>query len=126
MLCSEPSYPKAVGPAASGKNGRAVYQYGPGADPPAGKRTVLRIVGADPTRNSGGGKSPLCVVGGDLADAPLFNQLLDHIMAFENYPLDMEALKSKEKDLGFSIAGLDAFEQDSYGLGLIIYPGTNG
>ncbi|WP_370589185.1 amino acid adenylation domain-containing protein [Thermoactinomyces sp. CICC 24226] len=57
------------------------------------------------------------------ANTPLFNQLFDHIMAFENYPLDMEALKSKEKDLGFSIAGLDAFEQDSYGLGLIIYPG---
>lgn len=57
------------------------------------------------------------------ANTPLFNQLFDHIMAFENYPLDLKSLKRREKDLGFSISGLDAFEQDSYGLGLIIYPG---
>lgn len=54
---------------------------------------------------------------------PLFNKLFDHIMAFENYPLDPDDFKNRKKELGFSITGLDAFEQDSYGVGLIVYPG---
>ncbi|MBA4602106.1 non-ribosomal peptide synthetase [Thermoactinomyces mirandus] len=54
---------------------------------------------------------------------PLFNKLFDHIMAFENYPLDLNRFKNRKEEPGFSISGLDAFEQDSYGVGLIVYPG---
>ncbi len=57
------------------------------------------------------------------SSTPLFNKLFDHIMAFENYPLDRDSFKNIEKDLGFSLTGLDAFEQDSYGVGLVVYPG---
>ncbi|MGA8944246.1 MAG: amino acid adenylation domain-containing protein [Thermoactinomyces sp.] len=57
------------------------------------------------------------------ANTPLYNRLFDHIVAFENYPLDPDSFKNRKEKLGFSLTSMDAFEQDNYGIGLIVYPG---
>ncbi|OLQ51131.1 non-ribosomal peptide synthetase, partial [Bacillus licheniformis] len=54
----------------------------------------------------------------------LDGNLLNHLVAFENYPLDQELENgSMEERLGFSIKVESAFEQTSFDFNLIVYPG---
>ncbi|MFD1290957.1 amino acid adenylation domain-containing protein [Laceyella putida] len=57
------------------------------------------------------------------ANTPLGNQLFDHIIAFENYPLDLSALMAAYPAIGFEISRVEAFEQDNYAFSLVVYPG---
>ncbi|AUS09098.1 hypothetical protein C1X05_09710 [Laceyella sacchari] len=57
------------------------------------------------------------------AHTSLGNQLFDHIVAFENYQLDMSVLKEAYAGTGFVIERIEAFEQDNYAFSLVIYPG---
>lgn len=52
----------------------------------------------------------------------LKNKLFDHIMVFENYPLEKETLNKNSK-LGFTINDIKAFEQTNYDLNITIFPG---
>lgn len=54
----------------------------------------------------------------------LDGNLLNHLVAFENYPLDQELENGSMEDrLGFSIKVESAFEQTSFDFNLIVYPG---
>ncbi|MCY8944224.1 condensation domain-containing protein, partial [Bacillus atrophaeus] len=54
----------------------------------------------------------------------LDGSLLNHLVAFENYPLDKELENGSMEDrLGFSIKVDSAFEQTSFDFNLIVYPG---
>ncbi|WP_412055576.1 surfactin non-ribosomal peptide synthetase SrfAB, partial [Bacillus inaquosorum] len=54
----------------------------------------------------------------------LDSNLLNHLVAFENYPLDQELENGSMEDrLGFSIKVESAFEQTSFDFNLIVYPG---
>ncbi|APH47821.1 non-ribosomal peptide synthetase [Bacillus amyloliquefaciens] len=54
----------------------------------------------------------------------LDGSLLNHLVAFENYPLDKELENGgMEERLGFSIKVEHAFEQTSFDFNLIVYPG---
>ncbi|MBT2713977.1 surfactin non-ribosomal peptide synthetase SrfAB, partial [Pseudomonas sp. ISL-88] len=54
----------------------------------------------------------------------LDGSLLNHLVAFENYPLDKELENGGMEDrLGFSIKVEHAFEQTSFDFNLIVYPG---
>jgi surfactin family lipopeptide synthetase A len=48
--------------------------------------------------------------------------LFNHIVAFENYPLDTEAVE-KKNELGFVIQDAHTFEQTNYDFNLLILPG---
>ncbi len=53
----------------------------------------------------------------------LKNNLFDHIMVFENYPMDKQVSSmDNEQALGFAIKGLEAFEQTNYDFNLAIMP----
>ncbi len=54
----------------------------------------------------------------------LKNSLFDHIMVFENYPMDKQVsgMGSGQK-LGFAIQGFEMFEQTNYDFNIIIIPG---
>ncbi|NJL59460.1 MAG: hypothetical protein HC887_07245 [Desulfobacteraceae bacterium] len=55
---------------------------------------------------------------------PLKNDLLDHLMVFENYPFSQELADiAKKSDPGFSIGDIEEFERTNYDLHLEIYPG---
>ncbi|MEN1935220.1 amino acid adenylation domain-containing protein [Paenibacillus sp. 102] len=49
-------------------------------------------------------------------------ELLNHVLVFENYPLDLEAL-DKTATHGFKIVNIEAFEQTNYDFDITIYPG---
>ncbi len=53
----------------------------------------------------------------------LNNGLLDHILVFENYPVD-EVLKGKRSPL-FKIKDIDAREQINYDIGITVFPTDN-
>ncbi len=53
------------------------------------------------------------------SDTGLSNGLLDHIMVFENYPID-EALANG--DTPFDIVGSNTFEQTNFDFGIVVYP----
>ncbi|OLP65658.1 Surfactin synthase subunit 2 [Bacillus pumilus] len=51
-------------------------------------------------------------------------QLFDHLVGFENYPLDQELSgDTMSTRLGFSIDVKDGFEQTNFDLNLLVYPG---
>ncbi|MCU0285070.1 MAG: amino acid adenylation domain-containing protein [Acidobacteria bacterium] len=53
----------------------------------------------------------------------LKRDLLDHIIVFENYPLDRTLEKLSEKPaLGFSIINVEVFEQTNYNLNIVVSP----
>ncbi|MDQ0273979.1 non-ribosomal peptide synthetase, partial [Cytobacillus purgationiresistens] len=52
----------------------------------------------------------------------LKNELIDHVIAFENYPLDKQLL-SGGRELGFSINNFNIFEQTNYDFNMNIFPG---
>ncbi|UCH92481.1 MAG: AMP-binding protein, partial [Candidatus Aminicenantes bacterium] len=58
------------------------------------------------------------------ANSLLKGHLIDHIMAFENYPV-RETIKhiGIEQSLGFSIQGMESFEQTNYNFNIIVAPG---
>ena len=51
-------------------------------------------------------------------------QLFDHLVGFENYPLDQELSgDTMSERLGFSIDVKDGFEQTNFDLNVLVYPG---
>ena len=65
---------------------------------------------------------------GSLADiqavTSLKQDLLDHVLVFENYPLADELIGLEQKyPLGFAIRDVKVFEQTSYDLALVVEPG---
>ena len=52
----------------------------------------------------------------------LKRELIDHILVFENYPIEKSRLNS-DAALGFTITGEEAFQQTNYNLSLTIFPG---
>lgn len=50
------------------------------------------------------------------------HQLLDHILAFENFPMDQETF-NQEKVLGFAVKDAHTFEQTHYDLTVLVIPG---
>lgn len=56
--------------------------------------------------------------------SPLNQHLINHLLAFENFPLDRELENDHfEKRLGFSAEVTEAFEQTNYDFNLIAFPG---
>ena len=49
-------------------------------------------------------------------------ELFDHIVAFENYPVNLEEMDDPE-GLGFRFTGMEAFEKTNYGLSLQVHHG---
>jgi len=60
-----------------------------------------------------------------LANSPLKGDLIDNIIAFENYPIQEELLNiGKGKfDPGFAVENLEAHEQSNYNLHIVVTPG---
>ena len=60
------------------------------------------------------------------ASSPLAKDLFDHILVFENYPIDerLHELPSR-MGLGFEINGVEIFEQTNFDLTLVVYPGDS-
>ncbi|WP_028595418.1 non-ribosomal peptide synthetase [Paenibacillus assamensis] len=56
------------------------------------------------------------------ADSVLRNSLIQHLVVFENYPID-EEMDSKYPQLGFEIMSVRVFEQTSYDFNLMVVPG---
>ncbi|TCW37425.1 bacitracin synthase 3 [Laceyella sacchari] len=57
------------------------------------------------------------------AGTDLSGALFNHILVFENYPLDQNLFSKRADELGFTITGLDVFEQENFELSVTIYPG---
>jgi len=49
--------------------------------------------------------------------------LIDHILAFENYPLEEAIHAVSAQKSGFAITSMEAFEQTNYDLNMIMFPG---
>ncbi|MCK4764921.1 MAG: amino acid adenylation domain-containing protein [Candidatus Aminicenantes bacterium] len=58
------------------------------------------------------------------AGTSLKRDLFEHIVAFENYPVDSE-LKTinKKSDLGFTVLGSELFEQTNFDMSIVVAPG---
>ncbi|WP_197247945.1 non-ribosomal peptide synthetase, partial [Brevibacillus laterosporus] len=56
------------------------------------------------------------------ANAAYTHQLLDHILAFENFPMDQETF-NQENVLGFAVKDAHTFEQTHYDLTVLVIPG---
>ena len=53
----------------------------------------------------------------------LGNELFDHIMVFENYPISEKIMNQSDEDtVGFTVTDVQVFEQTNYDLALIIIP----
>ncbi|MGW9571348.1 amino acid adenylation domain-containing protein [Paenibacillus terrae] len=50
------------------------------------------------------------------------SNMIDHVVVFENYPLDMKLL-NMQAVLPFEITNMEAFEQTDYNLDVTVYPG---
>ncbi|MCF2946282.1 non-ribosomal peptide synthetase, partial [Paenibacillus tarimensis] len=60
------------------------------------------------------------------AESQLKHRLLNHIVAFENYPIAQQIEESNEgSDTGFIIEDVDVFEQSGYDLTVAIGPGAS-
>jgi len=58
------------------------------------------------------------------AQCELKQNLLDHIIVFENYPIDKEIQDFEwSKELGIKLEGFEAFEQTNYPFNIIVIPG---
>jgi amino acid adenylation domain-containing protein len=53
------------------------------------------------------------------AKTELKQELLDHLIIFENYPLEQEIAESNSQEPGLEIAGVDVFEQTPYDFNVI-------
>jgi amino acid adenylation domain-containing protein/thioester reductase-like protein/non-ribosomal peptide synthase protein (TIGR01720 family) len=49
--------------------------------------------------------------------------LIDHIVAFENYPVEEMMNVCSDRKSGFAIENIEAFEQTNYDLNLVVFPG---
>lgn len=60
-----------------------------------------------------------------LVDSPLKGDLIDNIIAFENYPIQDEILNigKGELDPGFAVESLEAYEQSNYNLHIVVTTG---
>lgn len=71
-------------------------------------------------------KYECCSLADIQANSTLKGDLINHIMTFENYPLDEETKKEKENnDMGFVIPNMKSFEQTNYNLNVLVFPGDN-
>ncbi|MEP0513941.1 amino acid adenylation domain-containing protein [Dokdonia sp.] len=58
--------------------------------------------------------------------SPLKNELIDHVLVFENYPVSKEledSTSGKSEDSGFNISSVEIYEQTNYDLTVTIMPG---
>ncbi|NHN25923.1 amino acid adenylation domain-containing protein [Flavobacterium jejuense] len=54
----------------------------------------------------------------------LGNELFDHILVFENYPISEKIINKKDEEaIGFTVTDIEVFEQTNYDLVLMIIPG---
>jgi hypothetical protein len=82
---------------------------------------LVRDVQADAVRSRSHHYSSLADI---QAATPLKQNLLDHVMVFENYPLAEELIGLEQKyPLGFSIKDVKVFEDTSYDLLIVVEPG---
>ncbi|MEW6234511.1 MAG: amino acid adenylation domain-containing protein [Candidatus Omnitrophota bacterium] len=59
------------------------------------------------------------------AESPLKHGLLDHLLVFENYPIDSKLQEiTEDSGLGFKVEGIRTFEQVHYNFGLLVHPGA--
>lgn len=59
------------------------------------------------------------------AQCELRQNLLDHIIVFENYPIDKEISEFQwNRELGISLESFEAFEQTNYPFNIIVVPGN--
>lgn len=54
---------------------------------------------------------------------PLHQNLLDHVLVFENYPLDSDVLNPDPERMGFELKDIEVWEQINYDFGMNIIPG---
>jgi amino acid adenylation domain-containing protein len=60
------------------------------------------------------------------ANSSLKDRLIDHVMVFENYPVQEEIKHTGTgRSLGFFIEGIDSYEQTNYDFDLTVVPGKN-
>ena len=57
--------------------------------------------------------------------SPLKNRLLDHVVAFENYPMSEQLQTFGADEDGLHIDGVDVFERTNYDLHVVVNPGTS-
>ncbi len=58
------------------------------------------------------------------SNSELKQDLIDHIIVFENYPIEKEVQGlSQENDIGFSIRDVQTYEQTNYNFAVIVIPG---
>ncbi|MBL6449163.1 amino acid adenylation domain-containing protein [Fulvivirga sp. 29W222] len=62
------------------------------------------------------------------SNSPLKEQLFDHILAYENYPLEAQVkqgLEENSSEVGMDISDVDAIGQTNYNFNVIINPGSS-
>lgn len=93
--------------------------------PRDGKATFARMM-ADVQKGSLGSRSFEYVPLAEIQDmTPLKNRLFDHIMAFENYPLEKNVEQAAPKGgKGLAVEHLEMREQTGYALNVVIIPGA--
>ncbi len=58
------------------------------------------------------------------SNSELRQNLFDHIMVFENYPVEKEVqAQSRERNIGFNIRNVEVYEQTNYDFGVVVIPG---
>lgn len=57
-----------------------------------------------------------------MEQSPLRRDLFDHIIGFENYPLERAGQTTADQGATFAIKGLDFFEQTNYDLSVVVIP----
>ncbi|RIE04952.1 hypothetical protein D3H35_03175 [Cohnella faecalis] len=57
------------------------------------------------------------------ASSPLEQGLVNHVMVFENYPIEEAIEQSSGQSIGFAISNVEAFEQTNYDFSILILPG---
>ncbi|RIE04950.1 amino acid adenylation domain-containing protein [Cohnella faecalis] len=57
------------------------------------------------------------------ANSPLKQGLVNHVMVFENYPIEEAIEQSSGQSIGFAISNVETFEQTNYDFSILILPG---
>lgn len=81
---------------------------------------LLKSVQLDAIQSQTHGFLPLAEIA---AESSLGNELFDHIMGFENYPLERDGEFIGDKETGLAISGVEFFERTEFDLTIIVTPG---
>ena len=55
----------------------------------------------------------------------LKQDLINHVIAFENYPIEESMMEGYDDELGYKVEGIEFFQHTNYDFGIIIAPGNN-